>query len=44
MHLYYNGKLVRQGRYGVTAGAHSLRGKEELAYDECRLTLKIITC
>lgn len=43
MHLYYVGKLVTLGRCGVTAGANSLRGTEELGPNECRLTLESIT-
>lgn len=44
MHLYYNEKLVMQGRYEVIAGVNSLRGREELGHNECKLTLKSIMC
>lgn len=42
MHWYYDGKLVKQGRCGVTAGANSPRGREELGHSERKLTLKSV--
>ena len=44
MHLYYDEELVMQGRCEVIAGVNSLRGREELGYNECKLTSKSIMC
>lgn len=42
MHLYYDEKLLMQGRCEVIAGINSLRGREELGHNECEFTLKSI--
>lgn len=44
MHLCFDGKRVIQERCGVPGRANSLRGKEELGHNKCKLTLKTVTC